>query len=79
MSVILTALLFLIPGAATQWLDVPFVPQSRDGCGAAAIAMVMQYWIRTNLHLDSAAADDSRIYKLLSTPGRRGISGDKLR
>lgn len=26
------------------WLDVPFVPQQRDGCGAASIAMVMQYW-----------------------------------
>jgi ABC-type bacteriocin/lantibiotic exporter with double-glycine peptidase domain len=26
------------------WLDVPFVKQERDGCGAASIAMVMQYW-----------------------------------
>src|SRR5436190_14525301 len=26
------------------WLDVPFVKQGKDGCGAASIAMVMQYW-----------------------------------
>ena len=31
-------------GPASLWLDVPFVPQQRDGCGAATIAMVMQYW-----------------------------------
>ena len=26
------------------WIDVPFVKQPEDGCGAASIAMVMQYW-----------------------------------
>ena len=26
------------------WIDVPFVQQQKDGCGAASIAMVMQYW-----------------------------------
>ncbi len=26
------------------WLDVPFVRQEKNGCGAASIAMVMQYW-----------------------------------
>ncbi|MDE3189051.1 MAG: C39 family peptidase [Acidobacteriota bacterium] len=29
---------------AGVWLDVPFVKQEREGCGAASIAMVMQYW-----------------------------------
>jgi len=28
------------------WLDVPFVKQEKDGCGAASIAMVMQYWLQ---------------------------------
>ena len=27
------------------WLDVPFVKQDPEGCGAASIAMVMQYWL----------------------------------
>jgi ABC-type bacteriocin/lantibiotic exporter with double-glycine peptidase domain len=26
------------------WLDVPFIKQEKEGCGAASIAMVMQYW-----------------------------------
>jgi ABC-type bacteriocin/lantibiotic exporter with double-glycine peptidase domain len=26
------------------WLDIPFVKQGKDECGAASIAMVMQYW-----------------------------------
>ena len=26
------------------WLDVPFVKQDKNACGAASIAMVMQYW-----------------------------------
>ena len=26
------------------WLDVPFVKQQKNGCGAASIAMVMRYW-----------------------------------
>jgi len=30
-----------LPGV---WLDIPFVKQEKDGCGAASIAMVMQYW-----------------------------------
>ena len=68
-----------MPGVGKSWLDVPFVQQSRDGCGAAAIAMVMQYWIRTNLHLDSAVADDARIYARLSRPGGKGIEGQRLK
>jgi ABC-type bacteriocin/lantibiotic exporter with double-glycine peptidase domain len=27
-----------------MWLDVPFVKQEQNGCGAATIAMVMEYW-----------------------------------
>ena len=26
------------------WVDVPFIPQGKNGCGAASIAMIMQYW-----------------------------------
>ncbi len=26
------------------WTDVPFVAQAKNGCGSAAISMVMQYW-----------------------------------
>src|ERR1043165_5812507 len=33
--------------ASGVWLDVPFIKQEKDGCGAASIAMVMQYWLKT--------------------------------
>lgn len=29
---------------AGTWLDVPFIAQPENGCGAASAAMVMQYW-----------------------------------
>jgi uncharacterized protein YvpB len=34
----------LAASQAGVWLDVPFVKQEKNGCGAASIAMVMQYW-----------------------------------
>lgn len=41
------------------WLDVPFVKQEKEGCGAASIAMVMQYWAehdgRSSNTIDAAA------------------------
>ena len=41
------ACLTAVLAAATApgiWLDVPFVKQEKEGCGAASIAMVMQFW-----------------------------------
>jgi len=33
------------PGKSSGvWLDVPYVKQTEDGCGSAAIAMLLQYW-----------------------------------
>ena len=29
---------------AAMWIDVPFVAQPKEGCGAASLSMVMQYW-----------------------------------
>ena len=51
-------LLGLVLGATdTVWLDVPFVRQSTEGCGAASIAMVMQYWARQSGRSPDADAD----------------------
>ncbi len=30
------------------WLDVPFVRQDKNGCGSAAVWMLMQYWRKTS-------------------------------
>lgn len=48
-----TVFAFQKPGI---WLDVPFVQQEKDGCGAAVIAMVMQYW---NAQLTRPVDDDA--------------------
>ena len=39
-------LMVFASGAVGVWLDVPFVKQDKNACGAASIAMVMQYWQR---------------------------------
>ncbi len=43
---------------SAQWIDVPFVPQPKDGCGAASLAMVMQYWAA---HQGPAASDAAQV------------------
>ena len=65
-------------GSDSSWLAVPFVQQVEAGCGAASIAMVMQYWIRQDHRLDPSAADGDRIFKLLSSHSSKGISGQSL-
>jgi ABC-type bacteriocin/lantibiotic exporter with double-glycine peptidase domain len=55
------------------WLDVPFVKQEKDGCGAASIAMVMQYWqrqLRESVNLDS---DPAQIQRALYSAKAHGI------
>lgn len=32
------------PGGSTRLLDVPYLPQTEDLCGGAAVAMVLRYW-----------------------------------
>src|SRR6266404_3507595 len=74
MPSILLMLLF-----ADGWLDVPFVPQSGSRCGAASVAMVMQYWVARQAGLDSRAAEESRIYEALPASRGKGVSGQALR
>lgn len=56
--------------AAAVELGVPFVPQEKDTCGAAALAMVLGYWGYPAPHREIAAA--------LSEPELRGIRGERL-
>ncbi|HEY1462753.1 MAG TPA: C39 family peptidase [Terriglobales bacterium] len=59
-----------VPGI---WLDVPFVKQTKDGCGAATIAMVMQYWSQQAGHAADASADFTVIQQQLYSPKAHGI------
>jgi predicted double-glycine peptidase len=59
------------------WLDVPFVRQEKDGCGAASIAMVMQYWSR-QLAGPDAGADAGEIQRMLYSKEGHGIYASDL-
>ncbi len=58
------------------WLDVPFVKQQKDGCGAASIAMVMQYWRRAQGSV--ASEDANQIQQALYSRQARGIYASRM-
>jgi ABC-type bacteriocin/lantibiotic exporter with double-glycine peptidase domain len=58
------------------WLDVPFTAQEKNGCGAAVLAMVMQYWEReqgTAGHVDVRA-----IHHELYSRDARGVFASEI-
>jgi len=59
-----------LPG---MWLDVPFVKQEKDGCGAASIAMVMQYWQQQQGEAANPDSDAIQIQHLLYSAKAHGI------
>jgi len=63
----------LFASAQTMWLDVPFVRQEKNGCGAASIAMVMQYWERQQGEPISKSANAAHIQNLLFSKKTHGI------
>jgi uncharacterized protein YvpB len=65
--------------ADMQWLEVPYVKQVKAGCGSAAIAMIVQYWARSNPALAAAATDTERIDEFLPPRSAKGIQGDALK
>jgi ABC-type bacteriocin/lantibiotic exporter with double-glycine peptidase domain len=55
------------------WLDVPFVKQEKDGCGAASIAMVMQYWQLQLGQLRRSTTEAAQIQRDLHSHAAHGI------
>ena len=62
-----------LAAGAGLWLNVPFVRQQADGCGAACISMVMQYWLPSKDAAVPPAADADRIQHALYRPQAQGI------
>jgi ABC-type bacteriocin/lantibiotic exporter with double-glycine peptidase domain len=56
------------------WIDVPFVAQPPDGCGAASISMVIQYWAKEEGQRSPPVADVRTIQAQLFSPKSGGIS-----
>ena len=63
----------LAAGLPGVWLDVPFVKQEKDGCGAASMAMVMQYWQAQQGQPANDASDASQIQRTLYSAKAHGI------
>jgi ABC-type bacteriocin/lantibiotic exporter with double-glycine peptidase domain len=67
---LLGAALAATPGI---WLNVPFIHQQTNGCGAACIAMVMQYWQRGGDGDAPAIAEPRQIQRALYDRQAKGI------
>jgi ABC-type bacteriocin/lantibiotic exporter with double-glycine peptidase domain len=63
---------------AGVWLDVPYVKQSEDGCGSAAISMLLQYWNTRGATIGSQRADAAAIQKQLYSRKDRGIQASGM-
>ena len=83
MLVRLSALLLVAASLSAQtapavWIDVPFVAQPREGCGAASLAMVMQYWAAQEHESPAAASDVATIQRQLYVPKEHGIPASSM-
>jgi ABC-type bacteriocin/lantibiotic exporter with double-glycine peptidase domain len=77
LSIVLAAL-FLGSFPAPQqehgvWLDVPYVKQTEDACGSAALSMLLQYWSAHGAPVDPARFDAVAIQGQLYSPQAHGI------
>src|SRR6476660_1714502 len=64
-----------LPGV---WLDVPFVKQEKNGCGAASIAMVMNYWMLQQGRPQTPSGDAVQIQRALYSGHAHGIYASDL-
>jgi ABC-type bacteriocin/lantibiotic exporter with double-glycine peptidase domain len=77
----LLALLFTLPGGMLRGevrLDVPFVRQEKNGCGSAAISMLLGYWQQHGARVPAEAADARAIQRALYSSEAAGIYASSL-
>ncbi len=74
LPVVLIAAGALAQAPVSIWLDVPFVHQPAEGCGAASIAMVMQYWATQQKVQAAEDSDVAAIQRALYSRKEHGIS-----
>lgn len=76
-AILAAAWLACAAGPPGVWLDVPFVAQKKNACGAASLAMVMQYWASQRGASHARAASAARIEASLD-PHAKGISNKAM-
>jgi ABC-type bacteriocin/lantibiotic exporter with double-glycine peptidase domain len=60
------------------WIDVPFVPQTRNACGAANAAMLLRYWSAQGARLQGADASLEALHARLYSAEEKGALGSAL-
>ena len=63
---------------SSVWIDVPYIHQPREGCGAASLAMVMTYWAAQQGKAPGADSDVAAIQRELYSPHDHGIAAQKM-
>ena len=69
----------LAQSSAAVWIDVPFVRQPRDGCGAASLSMVMQYWAHQQGQRPSSDSAVGTIQQKLFVAAEHGIPASSMK
>jgi ABC-type bacteriocin/lantibiotic exporter with double-glycine peptidase domain len=72
-SLLLGASMLYAEAPAALWIDVPFVAQPRNGCGAASLSMLMQYWDGKSKTVSTADSEVSKIDRALYSSREHGI------
>ena len=85
---VLFALLAIIAASLTldlsaessgAWIEVPFVAQTKDGCGSASISMIIRYWEIKGGQTAPSTADPQKIQAALFSPTAGGIPASIMR
>lgn len=67
-----------VQAQSAMWIDVPFVSQPADGCGAASISMVMEYWARQQGRGSEAGSQVAAIQHALYSRKLHGIAASSM-
>ena len=60
------------------WLDVPYVHQEKEGCGSAAVAMVLQYWSQKGTKVAAERMDAGKIQQELYSQAAHGVRASEM-
>lgn len=75
---LLLAPVVVMGAGSSVWLDVPYVHQEKEGCGSAALAMVLQYWNQKGTALPRERSDPEKIQRELYSKEAHGIRASAM-
>jgi predicted double-glycine peptidase len=70
--------LVIAANPAGTWLDVPFIAQPENGCGAASAAMVMKYWENDLHRANTGNSSVEKIQREIYSKQAKGIFASAL-